>query len=179
MESLQLATFGTGCFWCTEAIFQQLKGVIKVTPGYTGGHVDNPTYEQVCKGNTGHAEATQIVYDPNEISFEELLEAFWQSHDPTTLNRQGNDIGPQYRSAIFYHNEEQKKKVEQYKAELDKSNVFKKPIVTEISPFSKFYVAETYHLDYYNNNSREPYCQYVIRPKLDKFTKMFKDKIKK
>lgn len=173
------ATFGTGCFWCTEAIFQQLDGVLKVSSGYSGGHVENPTYKQVCEGNTGHAEVIQIVYDPSKITFDELLEAFWQSHDPTTLNRQGNDVGPQYRSVIFYHNDEQKTKAEKYKAELDKSKAFDKPIVTEISPSSTFYVAENYHQDYYNNNGSQPYCYYVIRPKLEKFNKVFKDKLKK
>lgn len=173
------ATFGTGCFWCTEAIFQQLDGVLKVSSGYSGGHVESPTYKQVCEGNTGHAEVIQIVYDPSAITFDELLEAFWQSHDPTTLNRQGNDVGPQYRSVIFYHNDEQKTKAEKYKAELDKSKAFDNPIVTEISPFSTFYVAENYHQDYYNNNGSQPYCYYVIRPKLEKFNKVFKDKLKK
>jgi peptide-methionine (S)-S-oxide reductase len=172
------ATFGTGCFWCTEAIFQQLDGVLKVTSGYSGGHVDNPTYKQVCEGTTGHAEAIQIVYDPSVITFDELLQAFWQSHDPTTLNRQGNDVGPQYRSVIFYHDQEQKEKAEQYKNELDRSKAFDNPIVTEISPFSNFYVAENYHQDYYNNNGSQPYCYYVIRPKLEKFNKVFKDKLK-
>ena len=173
------ATFGTGCFWCTEAIFQQLEGVHKVTSGYSGGHVDNPTYKEVCEGTTGHAEVIQIVYDPSVITFDELLQAFWQSHDPTTLNRQGNDVGPQYRSVIFYHDAEQKKKAEEYKADLDKSKAFDNPIVTEISPFTKFYVAENYHQDYYNNNGSQPYCYYVIRPKLEKFNKVFADKIKK
>lgn len=173
------ATFGTGCFWCTEAIFQQLDGVISATSGYSGGTVDNPTYKQVCDGNTGHAEVIQVVYDPSKITFDELLEAFWQSHDPTTLNRQGNDVGPQYRSVIFYHNEEQKQKAEKYKAELDKSKAFDNPIVTEISPFSKFYVAENYHQEYYDKNGSAPYCYYVIRPKLEKFKKVFKDKLKK
>jgi peptide-methionine (S)-S-oxide reductase len=172
------ATFGTGCFWCTEAIFQQLDGVLKVTSGYSGGHVDNPTYKQVCDGTTGHAEVIQVVYDPSVITFDELLQAFWQSHDPTTLNRQGNDVGPQYRSVIFYHDQEQKEKAEQYKAELDRSKAFDNPIVTEISPFSNFYVAENYHQDYYNNNGSQPYCYYVIRPKLEKFNKVFKDKLK-
>jgi len=173
------ATFGTGCFWCTEAIFQDLEGVLKVTSGYSGGSVENPTYKEVCEGNTGHAEVIQIIYDPSKITFDELLEAFWQSHDPTTLNRQGNDVGPQYRSVIFYHNDEQKAKAEKYKVELDKSKAFDNPIVTEISPFSKFYVAENYHQDYYNNNGSQPYCYYVIRPKLEKFHKVFKDKLKK
>lgn len=173
------ATFGTGCFWCTEAIFQQLDGVLKVTSGYSGGQVKNPTYKQVCEGNTGHAEVVQVVYDPSKISFDELLEVFWQTHDPTTLNRQGNDVGPQYRSAIFYHNEEQQQKAEKYKAELDKSGAWDKPIVTEITPFTNFYVAEDYHQDYYSNNGSQPYCYYVIRPKLEKFEKVFKNKLKK
>jgi len=172
------ATFGTGCFWCTEAIFEQLQGVLKVSSGYSGGHIDNPTYKAVCDGTTGHAEVVQVVYDPEKISYDELLEVFWQTHDPTTLNRQGNDVGTQYRSAIFYHNDEQKKKAEKYKAELNTSGAFNKPIVTEISPFSKFYVAENYHQDYFNNNGSQPYCTYVIRPKLEKFQKVFKDKIK-
>ncbi len=173
------ATLGTGCFWCTEAIFQQLKGVISATSGYSGGHVDNPTYKEVCEGTTGHAEVIQIVYDTSVISFDELLEMFWQAHDPTTLNRQGNDVGPQYRSVIFYHNNEQKEKSEKYKSALDQSKAFDNPIVTEISPFTKFYKAENYHQDYYNNNGSQPYCYYVIKPKLEKFNKVFKDKIKK
>ena len=173
------ATFGTGCFWCTEALFQQLDGVISATSGYSGGHVENPTYKEVCEGTTGHAEVIQIVYDPKKITFDDLLEAFWQSHDPTSLNRQGNDVGPQYRSVIFYHNQEQKEKAEKYKAELDKAKAFDKPIVTEISPYSKFYVAENYHQEYYDNNGKQPYCYFVIRPKLDKFKKVFKDKLKK
>lgn len=173
------ATFGTGCFWCTEAIFQELDGVISATSGYSGGHVDNPTYKEVCEGTTGHAEVIQIVYDPSKITFDELLAAFWQSHDPTTLNRQGNDVGPQYRSVVFYHNQEQKEKAEKYKTELDQSKAFNNPIVTEISPFSKFYAAEDYHQEYYDLNGSAPYCYYVIRPKLDKFRKVFKDKLKK
>lgn len=172
------ATFGTGCFWCTEAIFQQLDGVLKVESGYSGGHVNNPTYKEVCEGTTGHAEVVQIVYDHEKISFDELLEVFWQTHDPTTLNRQGNDVGPQYRSAIFYHDDEQKQKAEKYKKDLDQSGAFDKPIVTEISPFSKFYVAENYHQDYYNSNGSQPYCYFVIRPKLEKFKKVFKEKLK-
>lgn len=178
-ENLDTATFGTGCFWCTEAIFQQLKGVKKVSSGYSGGTVPNPTYKQVSEGNTGHAECIEIVYDPAEISYDELLEVFWQTHDPTTLNRQGNDVGPQYRSVIFYHNQEQKEKAEKYKAALDKSGAFADPIVTEISPASTFYIAEDYHQDYYNNNGSQPYCYFVIKPKLEKFQKVFKDKIKK
>jgi peptide-methionine (S)-S-oxide reductase len=172
------ATFGTGCFWCTEAIFEQLNGVLKVTSGYSGGHLKNPTYKQVTEGNTGHAEVVQIVFDPTKITFDELLEAFWQSHDPTTLNRQGNDVGPQYRSAVFYHNEEQKQKAEKYKKELNDAKAYDNPIVTEISPFNAFYTAENYHQDYYNNNGAQPYCYFVIRPKLEKFKKVFKDKLK-
>ncbi|MEP6595679.1 MAG: peptide-methionine (S)-S-oxide reductase MsrA [Ginsengibacter sp.] len=178
-QKLETATFGNGCFWCTEAIFQQLEGVAKVTSGYSGGHVANPTYEQVCEKNTGHAEALNIVYDKNKITFDELLEVFWQTHDPTTLNKQGNDVGPQYRSAIFYHTEEQKEKAEKYKEKLDKSGSWGKPIVTEISPFKNFYPAEDYHQNYFKNNGGQPYCYYVIRPKMDKFRKVFKDKLKK
>lgn len=172
------ATFGTGCFWCSEALFQQLDGVLKVTSGYSGGHVANPTYEEVCNKNTGHAEVVQIVYDPKKISFDELLKAFWEVHDPTSLNRQGNDIGPQYRSVIFYHNKEQRDKATYYKEELDKSGAYNKPIVTAIEAFRNFYVAEDYHQGYYNNNANQPYCYYVIRPKLEKFEKVFKDKLK-
>jgi len=178
-ENLDTATFGTGCFWCTEAVFQQLKGVKKVSSGYSGGHVKNPTYKEVCEGTTGHAECIQVLYNPAEISFDDLLEVFWQTHDPTTLNRQGNDIGTQYRSVIFYHNKEQKEKAEKYKTELNKSGAFNDPIVTEISPAAEFYVAEDYHQNYYNNNGSQPYCYFVIRPKLEKFEKVFKDKIKK
>ncbi len=168
----ETATFATGCFWCTEAIFDQLEGVEKVISGYSGSQTENPTYKQVCGGQTGHAECVQIIYDPSKITFDELLEVFWQVHDPTTLNRQGADVGTQYRSAIFYHNEEQKQKAEKYKAELDKSGAFNKPLVTEIAPASKFYPAENYHQEYYEliKNSN-PYCTMVIRPKLDKFKK--------
>ena len=176
---MEIATFGTGCFWCTEAIFQQVEGVNKVTSGYSGGKVDNPTYKQVCTGSTGHAECLNIEYDPSKISFDELLEIFWQVHDPTTLNRQGNDVGPQYRSVIFYHNEDQKTKAEKYKAELDKSGAWDKPVVTTVEPFVKFFPAEDYHQNYYRENSGEGYCQFVIRPKLEKFEKVFKDKLKK
>jgi peptide-methionine (S)-S-oxide reductase len=178
-DQLDTATFGTGCFWCTEAIFQQLNGVKKVSSGYSGGHVKNPTYKQVCDGTTGHAECIQIVYNPAEVSFDELLEVFWESHDPTTLNRQGNDIGTQYRSVIFYHNKEQKEKAEKYKAELNSEGAFDDPIVTEISPAAEFYVAEDYHQNYYNENGSQPYCYFVIRPKLEKIRKVFKDKLKK
>jgi peptide-methionine (S)-S-oxide reductase len=172
------ATLATGCFWCTEAIFQELKGVLKATSGYSGGTVPNPTYEQVCTGETGHAESLQIIYDPSVISFDELLEVFWESHDPTSLNRQGNDEGTQYRSAIFYHNEEQRKTAEHYKAELNKSGAYNKPIVTEIVPYTKFYPAEDYHQHYYALHGSQPYCAFVIRPKVEKFEKVFKDKLK-
>jgi peptide-methionine (S)-S-oxide reductase len=172
------ATFATGCFWCTEAVFQELKGVLKATSGYSGGHVANPSYEAVCTGETGHAECLQIVYDPKVITFDELLEVFWEAHDPTTLNRQGNDEGTQYRSAIFYHNEEQKQKAEHYKAELNKSGAYKNPIVTEITAFTKFYPAENYHQDYFRLHGSQPYCSIVIRPKVEKFEKVFKDKLK-
>lgn len=173
------ATFGTGCFWCTEAFFQELAGVLKVTSGYSGGHVANPTYEQVCDKKTGHAEVVQIVYDPEKITYDELLEVFWKVHDPTTINQQGNDVGPQYRSAVFYNSEEQKKLAEKYKAALDTSGAFRGPIVTEISPLKNFYSAEDYHQNFYSNNPNYGYCSYVIRPKLDKFEKVFKDKLRK
>ncbi|GAB2807351.1 peptide-methionine (S)-S-oxide reductase MsrA [Ferruginibacter profundus] len=177
--TIDTATFGTGCFWCTEAIFQQLEGVVSVTSGYSGGTVVNPTYEEVCSKTTGHAECLNVVYDSSKITYDELLEIFWQVHDPTTLNRQGADVGPQYRSAIFYHNEEQKAKAEKYKAALDKSGAWDKPIVTTLEKFEVFYPAEAYHQNYYNNNSNQGYCQFVIRPKLEKFEKVFKNKLKK
>jgi peptide-methionine (S)-S-oxide reductase len=179
MDNLQIATFGSGCFWCTEAIFERLNGVVKVESGYSGGKVENPTYEEVCTGTTGHAEVTQITYNPAIVSYDELLEVFWKTHDPTTLNRQGNDVGTQYRSVIFYHNEEQKKLAEKYKTELDKSGAWDNPIVTEISPFTNFYSAEKYHQDYYENNPNQGYCAFVIAPKVEKFEKVFKDKLKK
>lgn len=172
------ATFASGCFWCVEAIFQELKGVLSVSSGYTGGKIKNPTYREVCSGLTGHAEACQIVYDPAVISYDELLEAFWASHDPTTLNRQGADQGTQYRSAIFYHNEQQKNLAEAYKAKLNSEKAFDNPIVTEISPASTFYKAEDYHQNYFTENGDAPYCTYVIAPKLEKFRKVFKDKLK-
>jgi peptide-methionine (S)-S-oxide reductase len=174
----ETATFGTGCYWCTEAQFQQLKGVEKVESGFSGGHIDHPTYEQICNGNTGHAEVINIYSDPAIISYDELLEAFWASHDPTTLNRQGNDIGTQYRSVIFYHNEEQKQKAEAYKKKLNDEKIWKNPIVTEITPFKAFYKAEDYHQNYFNENGEQSYCHFVIRPKLEKFRKVFKDKLK-
>lgn len=178
-NNLDTATFANGCFWCTEAIFQDVKGVEKVTSGYTDGQTKNPTYKEICTGETGHAEALQIVYNPTVISFDELLEIFWKTHDPTTLNRQGNDVGTQYRSGIYYHNDEQKQKAEHYKIELDKSGAFANPIVTEIKPSTIFYAAEDYHQEYFNNNEgQNPYCSMVIRPKVDKFRKVFKDKLK-
>lgn len=172
------ATFASGCFWCVEAVFQELKGVLSVTSGYTGGKIKNPTYREVCSGLTGHAEACQIIFDPAVISYDELLEAFWASHDPTTLNRQGADQGTQYRSAIFYHNERQKHTAEAYKAKLNSEKAFDKPIVTEISPDVIFYKAEDYHQNYFSQNGDAPYCSYVIVPKLEKFRKVFKDKLK-
>lgn len=173
------ATFGAGCFWCVEAVFQQLDGVLKVTSGYSGGHVVKPTYEQVCAKNTGHVEVTQIVYDPAKISFDELLEVFWKTHDPTTLDQQGNDKGPQYKSAVFYHDERQKAIAEKYKTELDKSGAWDKPIVTVIEPLKNFYEAEDYHQNYFNTNGEAMYCRYVIQPKVEKFQKVFKDRLKK
>lgn len=175
---MELATFGSGCFWCTEAVFQRIKGVEKVTSGYAGGHVKNPTYRQVCGGQTGHAEALQVEYDPAQISYPELLEIFWKTHDPTTRDRQGNDVGPQYRSVIFYHNEEQKRLAEEYKQKLDAAGIWEDPIVTEISPFTNFYPAEDYHQNYYNENPYQPYCTFNIRPKVEKLEKVFKDKLK-
>lgn len=172
------ATFGAGCFWCVEAVFQRLDGVLKVTSGYSGGHIENPTYEEVCSKSSGHVEVARIIYDPSKVSFDELLEVFWQVHDPTTLDQQGADVGPQYRSVIFYHNEAQKQKAEKYKKELDTSGAWDKPIVTAIEPLKNFYPAENYHQNYYNDNSDQMYCRYVIRPKVEKFEKVFKNKLK-
>lgn len=177
-KNTDLATFGNGCFWCTEAVFQQLKGVEKVISGYSGGHVEKPTYQQVCDKKTGHAEVLRIEYDPTLITYDELLEVFWATHDPTTLNRQGNDVGPQYRSVIFYHNDEQKNSAEKYKQQLDSSGAFDKPIVTAIEPLINFFSAENYHRDYYKNHSTEPYCYFVIKPKMDKIKKVFAAKLK-
>lgn len=177
-SKLDTATFGAGCFWCVEAVFQRLKGVERAISGYAGGSVVKPTYKQVCEGNTGHAEVCQIYYDPSIISFKELLEVFWKTHDPTTLNRQGNDVGTQYRSVVFYHNDEQKKLAEFYKKELDSSGIYNDPVVTEISPFTEFYLAEDYHQNYFDENGNQPYCSFVIRPKLEKFEKVFKEKLK-
>jgi peptide-methionine (S)-S-oxide reductase len=176
--NLDTATFGTGCFWCTEAVFQQLKGVEKVTSGYSGGSVPNPSYRLVCSGSTGHAECLNIVYDTTKISFDELLEVFWQVHDPTSLNRQGADAGTQYRSVVFYHDDEQKAKVEKYRDALNKSGAWDDPIVTTLEKFDIFYPAEDYHQNYYINNPEQGYCQMVIRPKVEKFEKVFKNKLK-
>jgi len=175
---LDTATFGAGCFWCMEAVFQELKGVESVTSGYAGGFVKNPTYKEVCTGKTGCAEVAQIVYNPEVISFEELLEVFWKTHDPTTLNRQGNDVGTQYRSAVFYHNDEQKEKAEYYKQKLDESGAYPNPIVTTVEKFENYSAAEDYHQDYFNNNTSQPYCTFVIQPKVEKFRKAFADKLK-
>lgn len=175
---MEQAIFGGGCFWCTEAVFQNLKGVYNVVSGYMGGHKPDPTYEDICNGDSGHAEIIMIDYEPEEISFEDLLLVFFKTHDPTTLNMQGNDMGNQYRSVIFYQNQEQKTSAENMIDKLEKELVFERPIVTEVTPASKFYEAEDYHQDYYNNNSNKPYCAHVIQPKLTKFTREFKDKLK-
>ncbi|MFW9870796.1 MAG: peptide-methionine (S)-S-oxide reductase MsrA, partial [Candidatus Thorarchaeota archaeon] len=171
---METTTLGSGCFWCTEAVFQQLKGVESVVSGYSGGHVENPSYNQVTTGRTGHAEVCQIQFDPEQISYEEILEVFFNTHDPTTLNRQGNDVGTQYRSVIFYHSDEQREIAERIKNEQDESGNWKNPIVTEIVPYDKFYRAENYHQNYYRNNPNQGYCRVVIAPKLKKFEKVFK-----
>jgi peptide-methionine (S)-S-oxide reductase len=176
---LEMATFGTGCFWCTEAIFLNVEGVTKVESGYSGGKVKNPTYREVCSGLTGHAEVIQLTYDPSKVSYEELLEIFWKTHDPTTLNRQGADAGTQYRSVVYYHNPKQKELAEFYKKKLEDAKAFNDPIVTEISPYSEFYKAEDYHQNYFALNGSAPYCSFVIQPKVDKFKKVFKEKLKK
>lgn len=175
---METATFAGGCFWCTEAIFKRLKGVTKVTSGYTGGRKDNPTYDQVSMGTTGHAEAVQIEFDPSIISYKTLLDVFWATHNPTTLNRQGADVGTQYRSAIFYHNEQQKQAAERSKEEMDTSGYYPGHIVTEISPFETFYTAEEYHKDYYDANPQAGYCTLVIDPKIKKLVDKFGDKVK-
>jgi len=174
---LEQATFGAGCFWCSEAVFQQIKGVRSAISGYSGGVVKSPTYQQVCSGVTGHAEVIQLTFDPQVISYDELLEVFWQTHDPTTLNQQGADIGTQYRSVVFYHSDEQRELAEHYKKELNAEHAFRKPIVTEISEFTEFYPAEDYHQDYYDQHRGEAYCSAVIRPKVTKVKKVFKDKL--
>ncbi|MCP5062613.1 MAG: peptide-methionine (S)-S-oxide reductase MsrA [Ignavibacteriae bacterium] len=176
--NLQTATFGSGCFWCTEAIFQNLKGVSSAVSGYSGGKIKNPTYKAICTGETGHAEVIQVTFDPNIISFTELLEVFWKTHDPTTLNRQGADVGTQYRSVVFYHDKKQKELAEEYKQKLENEKVYINSIVTEITAFTNFYKAENYHQDYYDQNKSEPYCSFVITPKVEKFKKVFKDKLK-
>lgn len=177
-ENLETATFGAGCFWCVEAIFQDVKGVYSVKPGYTGGTVKNPSYKEVCTGRTGHAEVAQIKYNPEEVSYDKLLEIFWYTHDPTTLNRQGGDVGTQYRSAVYYHNEEQKSKAEAYKAKLEELKVYPNPIVTEITEIDVFYEAEDYHNDYFTNNPEQGYCKMVIKPKVEKFKKAFEKELK-
>lgn len=174
---LETATFGSGCFWCSEAVFDRLKGVKSVVSGYCGGNLKNPTYEQVCSGTTGHAEVIQVTYDPAQISFAQLLQVFWKTHDPTTLNRQGHDVGTQYRSAIFYHSDAHREQAEHYKQQLDASGAFAAPIVTEIVPLKSFYPAEKYHQDYYEQNPAQQYCSYVIRPKVEKFEQAFGDLI--
>ena len=178
-ENKEVATFGSGCFWCTETIFRKLIGVESAVSGYSGGTKENPTYKEVCTGTTGHAEVVQVTFDPAIISYKELLEIFWKIHDPTTLNRQGNDVGTQYRSVIFYHNKDQKQKAEYYKNKLTEEKIWDKPIVTEITKFEKFYPAEDYHQEYYENNPNQGYCAYVITPKVEKFEKIFQDKLKK
>jgi peptide-methionine (S)-S-oxide reductase len=175
---LDTATLATGCFWCTEAKFKELRGVVKVTSGFAGGHTVNPTYEQVCTGTTGHAEACNIVFDPKQISFDELLQVFFVDHDPTQLNRQGNDVGTQYRSAIFYHNAAQKQKAEYYIKKINEQKAYPNPVVTQVVPFTVFYKAEGYHQNYFSRNGSVPYCKYVIQPELDKFRKAFADKLK-
>ncbi len=177
-KKLQKATFGMGCFWCTEALFQRLNGVTNVKSGYEGGNTPNPTYEEICTGLTNHAEVIEMEYDPAKISYDELLEVFWKTHDPTTLNRQGADVGTQYRSVIFYHSPEQKTIAENYKNKLNKDNVFGKPVVTNIDKAETFYVAENYHQDYFNKNGELPYCRLVILPKMEKLEKLFKAKLK-
>lgn len=179
VTNTELATFGAGCFWCVEAIFSRVEGVLDVKSGYSGGHIKNPSYKEVCTGKTGYAEVCQLTYDSSKISYLELLEIFWKTHNPTTLNRQGNDVGTQYRSVVFYHTEEQKELATEMKAKLDSEGIWDDPIVTEIVPFKAFYPAEDYHDDYYENNPSQPYCSFVITPKLEKFEKTFKDYIKK
>lgn len=176
-DKLEVTTLGGGCFWCVEAIYQQIRGVHKVVSGYAGGHVDNPTYQQICTKMTGHAEVTQITFDPDVISYKDLLYIFWRVHDPTTLNRQGADVGPQYRSTIMYHNDEQRQIAEQSLAETDASELYRNAIVTEIVPLPKFYSAESYHQNYYRTNPYQGYCRLVIDPKVRKFRKEFSDRL--
>lgn len=172
MNNIQKATLGMGCFWCSEAIYQQLRGIKKVTSGYAGGELSNPTYDDICSGTTGHAEVVQIEFDPSEISYEDILYVFWRIHNPTSLNKQGADVGSQYRSVIFYHDEEQEKIAKKTKADAQKE--YEELIVTEISPYSMFYEAEKYHQDYYKNNQDYPYCKVVIDPKINKLRMLTK-----
>lgn len=177
-KRLDTATFANGCFWCTEAIFKRLKGVISVKPGYSGGNIENPSYEDVCFGKTGHAESIQIEFDPKIISFEKILEIFWLTHDPTTLNRQGNDIGTQYRSAVFYHDGKQRREALESKEKIEMEGAYKDPVVTEITKFTNFYPAENYHKDYYNKNKDYPYCRFVINPKIKKLIGKYGNEVK-
>lgn len=177
-KTLEVATFAGGCFWCTEAMFDQLKGVVHVESGYSGGSVPNPSYEDVCGGDTGHAESIQVTFDPSVISYADLLRIFLTTHDPTTLNRQGADVGTQYRSAVFYHNAEQERTARQVIQEFESSKVWKKPIVTEVSPFKEFYKAEEYHQEYYARNSRQPYCRVIIEPKIAKLREHYRERLK-
>jgi peptide-methionine (S)-S-oxide reductase len=178
MINTETATLAAGCFWCVEAVFDDLKGVEDVVSGYAGGHTENPTYRQVCDGNTGHAEVAEIKFDPSVISFKDVLRVFFSVHDPTTLNRQGNDIGTQYRSAIFYHNDEQKRDAEEVIKEITDEGVYDDPIVTELVPLKKFWPAEDYHQEYFANNPNQPYCQAVVSPKVRKFRQKFADRLK-
>jgi len=177
-NNIENATLGGGCFWCTEAVYKELNGVFEVQPGYSGGHVKNPAYREVCNGTTGHAEVVQITYDPQIVSFSEILEVFFMTHNPTTLNRQGNDVGTQYRSAIFYHSEEQKQTAEKVIRLFEEEKVYDDPIVTEVTAFDAFYKAEDYHKNYFEKNKNQPYCQFVVAPKVEKFRKIFKEKAK-
>ena len=178
-NNLEEATLGAGCFWCVEAVFQRLEGVTHVVSGYSNGHVNNPTYKAVCEGTTGHAEVARIQFDPSKVSFTDILEVFWNTHDPTTLNRQGNDVGTQYRSGVYYHNETQREQAEAYKAQLDASGAWSKPIVTEIVALDNYYPAENYHQNYFNNNPDQGYCAFVVRPKVEKFQAQFASKLKR
>jgi peptide-methionine (S)-S-oxide reductase len=176
--SSETATLGGGCFWCIEAVFDQLEGVTDVVSGYSGGHIHNPTYRQVCDGDTGHAEVIQVTFDPSRLSFRDLLTVFFSVHDPTTLNRQGNDVGPQYRSAIFYHSAEQQRVAAEVIAELNESRAYTRPVVTEVTPFERFYAAEDYHQEYFARNGGQPYCQFVVAPKVSKFKKQYAARLK-
>lgn len=179
MNSVETATIAGGCFWCTEAIFKRLEGIISVLPGYAGGNVQNPSYNKVCSGTTGHAEAIQIEFDPNRISYKTLLDIFWNTHNPTTRNQQGSDVGTQYRSIIFYHNEKQKEVAQRSKEKFEKKGIYNDPIVTEIIPFTNFYEAENYHKNYFENNKDAPYCNVIIEPKIHKFSEKYRNKVKK